>query len=51
MSKLNEKKIIELFQKKLGNTNFVSEDVEYFKNGYIESSIWINQYSAEWSGE
>ena len=33
MSKLNEKKIIELFQKKLGNTNFISEDVEFFKIG------------------
>ena len=33
MSKLNEKKIIELFQKKLGNTHFVPEDVEFFKIG------------------
>lgn len=33
MSKLNEKKIIELFQKKLGNTNFISEDVEFLKIG------------------
>ena len=33
MSKLNEKKIIELFQSKLGNTNFVPEDVESFKIG------------------
>ena len=33
MSKLNEKKIIELFQKKLGNTNFIPEDVEFFKIG------------------
>ena len=33
MSKLNEKKIIELFQSRLGNTNFVPEDVESFKIG------------------
>ena len=33
MSKLNEKKIIELFQGRLGNTNFVPEDIESFKIG------------------
>jgi len=33
MSKLNERKIIELFQSRLGNTNFVPEDVELFKIG------------------
>ena len=33
MSKLSEKKIIELFQNILGNTNFVPEDVESFKIG------------------
>ncbi len=33
MSKLSEKKIIELFQNKLDNTNFVPEDVELFKIG------------------
>ena len=33
MSKLSEKKIIELFQNRLGNTNFVPEDVESFKIG------------------
>ena len=33
MSKLSEKKIIELFQRKLGNANFVPEDVESFKIG------------------
>jgi len=33
MNKLNEKKIIELFQNKLGNTSFVPEDVESFKIG------------------
>jgi len=33
MSKLSEKKIIELFQNRLGNTNFVPEDVELFKIG------------------
>jgi len=33
MNKLSEKKIIELFQSKLGNTGFVPEDVESFKIG------------------
>ena len=33
MSKLSEKKIIDLFQRKLGNANFVPEDVESFKIG------------------
>jgi len=33
MSKLSEKKIIDLFQNRLGNTNFVPEDVESFKIG------------------
>ena len=33
MSKLSEKKIIELFQNKLGNASFVPEDVESFKIG------------------
>jgi thiamine-monophosphate kinase len=33
MNKLDEKKIIEIFQKKLGNLKFISEDVEVFKIG------------------
>ena len=33
MSRLNEKKIIEIFQNKLGNKGFVPEDVEFFKIG------------------
>ena len=33
MSKLSEKKIIELFQNKLGNASFVPEDVESLKIG------------------
>ncbi len=33
MSKLNEKKIIEIFQNMLGNKGFVPEDVEFFKIG------------------
>jgi len=33
MNKLSEKKLIELFQSKLGNTSFVPEDVESFKIG------------------
>ena len=33
MSKLSEKKIINLFQNRLGNTGFIPEDVEFFKIG------------------
>ena len=33
MSRLNEEQIIEIFQRQLGNKNFVSEDVETFKIG------------------
>ena len=33
MSKLSEKKIIKLFQNRLGNTGFIPEDVEFFKIG------------------
>ena len=33
MSKLNEKKIISLFQNRLGNAGFIPEDVEFFKIG------------------
>ncbi|HJM79155.1 MAG TPA: thiamine-phosphate kinase [Nitrosopumilus sp.] len=36
MTKLSEKKIIEIFQKKLGNKKFVSEDVEEFTLGKIK---------------
>jgi len=35
MLKLNEKEIIDIFQKKLGNKKFVSEDVEIFRVGKI----------------
>ena len=33
MSKLSEKKIIKLFQKRLGNVGFIPEDVEFYKIG------------------
>jgi len=33
MTKLNERKIIQIFQKNMGNSKFVSEDVEFFKIG------------------
>jgi len=33
MSRLNEKKIIGIFQSRLGNKGFVPEDVEFFKIG------------------
>lgn len=35
MNKLNEKEIIKIFQSRLGNEKFVSEDVEVFKLGNI----------------
>ncbi|NIM25726.1 MAG: thiamine-phosphate kinase [Nitrososphaeria archaeon] len=33
MTKLNERKIIQIFQNNMGNKRFVSEDVEFFKVG------------------
>jgi len=33
MRKLSEKKIIKIFQNKLGNGGFIPEDVEFFKTG------------------
>lgn len=33
MTKLNERKIIQIFQKNMGNKKFVSEDVEFFRIG------------------
>ena len=33
MNKLNEKQIIKIFQNQFGNKNFVSDDVEFFKDG------------------
>ena len=33
MKKLNERKIIQIFQKNMGNKKFVSEDVEFFRIG------------------
>ena len=44
MSKLNEKKIIELFQNKLGNTNFVPEDVELFKIGKEQLVVKVDTF-------
>jgi len=35
MLRLNEKEIIDIFQKKIGNKKFVSEDVEIFRMGKI----------------
>ena len=42
MSKLSEKKIIELFQNRLGNASFIPEDVESFK---IEKNLNEGIYS------
>ena len=44
MSKLSEKKIIELFQSKLGNASFVPEDVESFKIGKKRLVIKIDTF-------
>ncbi len=44
MNKLSEKKIIELFQSKLGNTNFVPEDVESFKIGKEKLVVKVDTF-------
>ena len=44
MSKLSEKKIIELFQSKLGNANFIPEDVESFKIGKEQLVVKVDTF-------
>ena len=44
MSKLSEKKIIELFQSKLGNASFVPEDVELFKIGKEQLVVKVDTF-------
>ena len=44
MSKLSEKKIIKLFQNRLGNTNFVPEDVESFKIGKEQLVVKVDTF-------
>ena len=44
MSKLSEKKIIELFQNKLGNASFVPEDVESFKIGKEQLVVKVDTF-------
>ena len=44
MNKLSEKKIIELFQNRLGNTNFVPEDVESFKIGKEQLVVKVDTF-------
>ena len=44
MSELSEKKIIELFQNKLGNASFVPEDVESFKIGKEKLVVKIDTF-------
>jgi len=44
MSKLSEKKIIELFQSKLGNASFVPEDVESFKIGKEQLVVKVDTF-------
>ena len=44
MSKLSEKKIIELFQSKLGNASFVPEDVESFKIGREQLVVKVDTF-------
>lgn len=42
MTKLNEKKIIQIFQKSMGNNKFVSEDVEFFKIGKTNCVVKVD---------
>ena len=42
MTKLNERKIIQIFQKNIGNKKFVSEDVEFFKIGKTNCVVKID---------
>ena len=44
MSKLSEKKIIELFQSKLGNASFIPEDVESFKIGKEKLIVKVDTF-------
>ena len=44
MNKLSEKKIIDLFQSKLGNANFVPEDVESFKIGKEKLVVKVDTF-------
>ena len=44
MGKLSEKKIIELFQNKLGNASFVPEDVESFKIGKEQLVVKVDTF-------
>ena len=44
MSRLSEKKIIELFQSKLGNASFVPEDVELFKIGKEQLVVKVDTF-------
>ena len=44
MSKLSEKKIIELFQNRLGNASFVPEDVESFKIGKEQLVVKVDTF-------
>jgi len=44
MRKLSERKIIELFQSKLGNTSFVPEDVESFKIGKEQLVVKVDTF-------
>ena len=44
MSKLSEKKIIELFQNRLGNARFVPEDVESFKIGKKQLVVKVDTF-------
>ena len=44
MRKLSEKKIIELFQSKLGNASFVPEDVELFKIGKEQLVVKVDTF-------
>ena len=42
MTKLNERKIIQIFQKNMGNKKFISEDVEFFKIGKTNCVVKVD---------
>ena len=44
MTKLSEKKIIELFQNRLGNASFIPEDVESFKIGKEQLVVKVDTF-------
>ena len=50
MKKLDETEIIQKFQKKFGNTNFASEDVEFFSIGDAKIIVKVDTLVASTLG-